>query len=273
MRNYFYLILLLTGLASACNKSVTALPAPVASFTLDGDTTSTVSFGTYDGYSLINNSTNVDSCRWDFGNDSTYTSNEVWLSYPRSGNYTLTLTVYNAGGKKSVMTKHISVYDRVIRSVVITSLDMNLGGLFQSWGYPSFGKVNAWVGIQQAVAGQSYTVQGDGTFNAPFVYKTGVQQNVDSTSVPVTFPVPGKLILDIPTLNMLNSGLGYGFNLYVQSGGSTYTLNSTYWAQSGYSFSTTAYNASNTLNLTNMSFKLRTGGAGVEVDFLGDYEQ
>lgn len=273
MRKYIWAIILLAGLAPACSKSITPMPAPVASFTLDGDTASTVSFGTYDGYSLINNSTNVDSLRWDFGNDSTYTSREVWLSYPKSGNYVLTLTVYNGDGKKSVMTKHISVFDRVIKSVIITSLNMNSYGLYQSWGYPSFGKVNAWVGVQQAFPGQSYIVQSDGTFNASFAYRSPVQQNVDSTSVPITFAVPGKWVLDIPTLNMSNGSLGYGFNLYVQSGGNTYTLSSTYWAQSGPSFSTNAYNASQTLNLTNMSFKMRTGGPGVEVDYIGDYEQ
>ena len=274
MKKRCWIFIALIGSLASCQKEATTYPAPTASFTLNGDTASTISLGTYDSYSLINNSTNTDSCRWDFGNDSTYTANEVWLYYPKSGNYTLTLTVYNAGGQKSVMTKQISVYDRVIKQISISSLDMNANGYYQSFGYPAFGKVNAWVGIQQAIPGQTYSVLSDGTFDAPFVYKSPVQQNVDSTNAPITIAVPGKLVLDIPTLNRANGGLGYGFNLYVVSGGTTYTLNSTYWAQTGYSFKTNAYNNQNTLNSGGGSFKLQTGGAGfVEVDFLGDYEQ
>jgi hypothetical protein len=267
MKEHLWVIILIPTLILSCNKSMVNTP-PVAGFTIDGDTSSTLTTATYDGYSLINNSTNADSCVWNFGNDSIYRVNDVWLYYPRSGNYTLTLTAY-AAGKKSVSTRQVHVYDRVLRQVVITSLNMNTGGVYQSWGYPAFNRVNAWVGIQQAVPGQHYTVLSDGTFDAPFIYRSPIQQNVDSTSAPITIAVPGRTIIDIPTFNR---GPGYGFNLYVQNSTGTYLLNSTYWAE-GLSTSGNGYSSSGQLDPNGASFVIHTGNLGVGVAFIADYEQ
>ena len=270
MEKQLWLTILIAAMVSSCTKSSKVTP-PVASFTIDGDSSATLTTGTYDGYSLINNSTNADSCVWNFGNDSIYRGDNVWLTYPISGNYTLTLTAY-ASGKKSISTRQVHVYDRVLRQVVITSLNMNVGGIFQSWGYPTFNKVNTWVGIQDGLPGQHYAVLSDGTFDAPFVYKSPVRQNVDSTSAPIAIAVPGRTVIDIPTLNRAKGGPGYGFNLYVQNSSVTYLMNSTYWA-GGFSTSGNGYNSSGQLNPSGASFVIHTGNFGVGVDFIADYEQ
>jgi PKD repeat protein len=269
-------ILLMTGFAAlilgACRKSAgTGAPPPIASFSFDGDTSSSLAMPAFGGYSLINNSSNIDSCVWDFGNDSVYHTNEAWLTYSKPGNYTLTLTVYG-DGRKSVSNRQIHVYGMVLKQVVISLLDLNANGIYQTYfGYPSFNKVNVWVGVQQALFNHQYSVLPDGTFNAPFIYKSPVQTGIDSTNVPISFQVPGKLAFDSAA-----HGIGgeYGFNIYSQNNSGTFTLGSTYWAQNGYSSScNNCLTADNRFN-PNGSYVLRTGfEAMVDMSFISDFEQ
>jgi hypothetical protein len=249
---------------AACKKDNSSLIAPIANFTVDGDTSHSFTIGTYDQYSLINNSTNGDSFIWDLGNGTTSKDREIVLTYPKAGTYHLTLTAINKDGNKSVLSKSIKVVNPVLKQVVINRLNWNSG-----WGrpaeWPRFTKANVWVEIVKAEPNQDYAVLSNGSFDAPVIYKSPVASNIDSSAVPIVFDIPQKIVLDIPTLTLRYGykGRGYGFNLYAQDATGTYLLSSNFWSGVG-----SVYRGSIPKN----TFTIATGILGSSIDFNGDYE-
>lgn len=70
---------------SACKKDNSPRITPIADFTINGDTSNSFTIGTFNQYSLINNSSNADSFMWDLGNGTTSEDKEIVLTYPKSG--------------------------------------------------------------------------------------------------------------------------------------------------------------------------------------------
>ena len=246
MKNKLFLIaIVVIGMAS-CKKdnptNTATLPLPTASFSVVGDTLNNViTIGTYDQYQLINNSTSADSYSWNFGNDSTSNRETPALSYPKSGSYVVTLTVQNATGQKSTITKNVKVLDRIIKQVVIKGLTN-----FNSSSPQTLNNPNVWAVIKLGGNNVIYPqpVGTSSSFNAPVVYRSPVVQNIGPANLPYTFNVTNKIVLDFPALATLietglagYKGIGYGLELYAQDNSGTYLLSSSYQyfysAQSG----------------------------------------
>jgi hypothetical protein len=264
MNRILFLVFILSLSVPGCKKDKSPSMMPVASFTLNGDTSQSLTIGTYDQYSLINTSSNAESFTWDLGNGTTSKQKEIVLYYPKSGTYTVTLTSIDRNGNESVAHKTIKVVAPILRQAVIKTLDWNSG-----WGrpttWPKFTKANVWVEIVKAESHQEYPISSDGTFAAPVIYKSTVATNVDSSAAPIVFDVPQKIVIDIPTLTMQYGyqGRGYGFNLYAQDATGTYLLSSNFWSGVG-----ALYRGS----IQNNKFSISTAVLGTSVDFNGSYE-
>jgi PKD repeat protein len=236
MNNKLFLMATLVICMASCKKdnltNAVTLPLPTASFSVVGDTLNNViTMGTYDQYQLINNSTNADSYSWNFGNDSTSNRETPVLSYPKSGNYVVTLTAQNATGQKSTIIKNVKVLNRVIRQVVIKGLTN-----FNSSSLQTLNNPNVWAVIKLGGNNVIYPqpVGQNSSFNAPIVYQSPVQ-NIGSANLPFTFNVTNKIVLDFPALATLiekglagYKGIGYGLELYAQDNSGTYLLSSSY---------------------------------------------
>jgi PKD repeat protein len=223
MRKTLFLVTLVAGV-TACHKDAT-LPLPTASFSINGDSSQTYIAGTYDGFTVTNNSLNAQSYLWDLGNGITFTTKEFSYSYPKSGRYKITLTSINADDRRTQVVKTVTIKDRILKQIVITSINFKSALGFLKTTYPA-GKANIWVEIQQAEPGRwDYQPLSNGGYDVPVVYKSDVVPNADSKSVPVTLIVSKKIVIDIATLS---GGMGYGLNLFAQDATGTYLLTSSY---------------------------------------------
>ncbi len=101
----------LTVLLSCSKQSINELAPDTqailrADFTLDGQN-GTVN--EQDALLLTNTSENAVAYHWDFGNGTTSLLKQPAFSYPRCGNYTITLTVTAADGRTETIKKDIVV--------------------------------------------------------------------------------------------------------------------------------------------------------------------
>jgi PKD repeat protein len=165
------------------------------------------------------------------------------LSYPKSGNYVITLTVKNKDGKTATIIKNVKVLDRVAKQVVITNF-FTTSPIAQSFNHS-----NVWAQIRYAGNDSTYLIPSNSSissFEAPVIFKSPVLLNFDSSnSIPYTFTIPDKIILDYPSIllsNVKHTGnewqhIGYGLELYAQNASGIYLLTSSYYplyeAQSG----------------------------------------
>jgi len=224
---YLTLVCVALGLTS-CKKENNAdnSPASQADFTLEtNNPASPLSVATYDTHYLSNKSTNAKSYKWDFGNGKTSTDSDAYVSYERSGNYKISLTVINSAGKSTVVSKQVTVLDRVLKQVIIKKF--NWGISYGNW--PSITKAKVWIEILRGDNNATYTYDPQTSYNAPMVYKSPVIDNVTPTSSPVVFTVPNKIIIDMPAFHTdpgYYKGIGYIFNVYAQEGGKTFLLSS-----------------------------------------------
>ncbi len=198
MRPRYVLIFCL--LAAGCKKNSGAIssPAPIAGFATTADTTGgSITLATYDQYLLTNNSINADSFYWDFGNDSSSSLQTPVLWYSRSGTYTLSLTVKNKDGVKNTVTRKVRVLDRFMKQVVITGFNPD----YLPIGH-SLANANIWAVIRLGENGVSYPLPtaNNQSLNAPIIYQTPVVSGADSTRLPYSFTIPGKIMVDYPAL-------------------------------------------------------------------------
>ena len=237
------LILSLIAILASCQKSIDPGPLPVAGFYTTADSAGGfLTMGTYDQYLLNDTSANAVSWHWDFGNDSTSDVRTPVLWYPRSGIYTLMLTVKNKAGVTSTTTRRVKVLDRYMKQLLITSF-------FPFWrtvGH-SLEHANLYAVIRLGQQGVRYpfpTTAGQ-SFDAPIIYQTPVVV-ADSTQLPYTFTISGKQMVDIDAVMRFSTSyvagsnyfnVGYGLELYAQDATGTYLLSSSYQffydAQSG----------------------------------------
>jgi PKD repeat protein len=225
----------LLGLAACKKDGSPSLPAPVASFSVVGVAAAdVVTVGTYDPIQVANQSANAASYVWTLGNDSTKTASDPGLlRYPKSGMYTLTLTAKSADGQKSSASRTVKVLDRVIKQVVV------LGTRFENTPTPHLITNPTVQAVLRLGPDRATYPMPTGTYvsyEAPVVFKTPLVPNVTDAQFPLTFEVPGKLVLDFAALNAgaINlkvggyTGVGYGLELYVQDGTGTYLASSSY---------------------------------------------
>jgi PKD repeat protein len=263
MRKNLFIVLLFIFSVSSCRKSSISVE-PLASFSIDGDSSGNFTTATYSGFTLMNKSVNAASYIWDVGDGRTSGDKDLAISYPKSGTYKVTLTAINTDGKKSVVSKTIKVLDRVLKQIVIPSLNFKSALGFFNATYPS-NTANVWVEIQQAAPGSwDYPILSTGAFDVPVVFKSPVASNVNSNSVPIVLNIAEKFVIDFPTLvGTQPAGMGYGFNLYAQDATGTYLLTSSYGSGIGNSAIG---------DMRHNTFTITTGFEGSEIILNCDYE-
>ena len=175
----------------ACSKNDLTVP-PTSSFNLQGDTLNTLKIGTYDSIALINSSENADSIFWDFGDGRTSTKNELYLSYPVSGNYTVTLTARNSEGQESTSSKEVVVLDRVLKSINIQIVQWSP---INTNGWPTSSVADVYFQIQDYT---DTTVKQYSIYpNCPVIYTSPVVSNIgNSTRTAFSIPVSEKVVID-----------------------------------------------------------------------------
>ena len=232
-----HLIICIVSLLAACQKnSSNPGPAPIASFTTNGDTVTNngvITLATYDQFMVSSTSANAESVLWDFGNDSTSVQPQSVFWYPKSGTYTLMLTVKNKAGVKSTVSRQVKVTDRIMKQFQITGITP----LFWPVGHSLQG-ASVWGVIRLAPNGVHYLIPtvANASYDAPVVYQTPVITAVDSTQLPYKFDIPATLVVDFPAMAIRSenglgyTGAGYGLEVYARDATGTYLLSSSYAA-------------------------------------------
>jgi PKD repeat protein len=226
------LSLVLAGLAGCQQAPSPSQPGPVAKFAFVGTTADELTVATYDKVYLTDQSVNAVQYRWEYGNDSVRTTSSPSFYYAKPGTYTLTLTVQNASKQTATVSKKVRVLERVVKQVAIVDLSDRVGSPQHQLINPTY-----WAVIRVGENGVKYPTQSiaNPSFNAPIVYESPKVSGLTLASLPYTFTLPSKLVVDYPALSYYPfgtklgySGVGYGLELYGQDATGTYLLSTSY---------------------------------------------
>ena len=170
--------------------------APISSFTFRGDTISTLKMATSDTCTLMNTSKNADSVFWDFGDGRTSIENQIILSYPKSGSYTIKLTTTNDNGQKSFESKKVVVLDRVLKRIIIDFVQWDPTN--RSEGWPTSTIADIYFQIQMFT---DNTMNPIGIFpNCPVLFTSPIVKDVTNhftpPASPIEIPITEKIIID-----------------------------------------------------------------------------
>lgn len=179
---------------SSCSKQ------PLSSFSfLTNDTISVLTTGTYDEFTVINDSKYSNSVFWDFGDGRTSTENEILLSYPESGTYILKLVAKNNVGE-SISTKKIIVKDRVLRYIKVNLVQWDKSNLTEPW--PRVDKVDIYFQIQLFT---DNSINTDGFYyNCPILYTSPIAENITN---PYRSPLKPSIYISVTKKIILNKNL------------------------------------------------------------------
>jgi len=228
MRFNFTIPIFLLLVLNSCSKQ------PLSSFSFQSNDTLTVlTTGTYDEFTVINDSKYSNSVLWDFGDGRTSTDNKVLLSYPTSGTYILKLAAKNDAGE-SISTKKIIVKDRVLRYINVNYVQWDKSNLTEPW--PRCDTVDIYFQMQMFNADGFY-------YNCPILYTSPIVKNIINPRIPLFYPsifipVTEKIIIQkdlaqYASYEKLNNA--YLFSIMARdSNGNTYRLINNAW--SGASF-------------------------------------
>lgn len=227
-----FLGLALAGLAGCQQAPSPSQPGPVAKFAFAGTTADELTVATYDNVYLTDQSVNAVNYRWEYGNDSVRTTSNPSFYYTKPGTYTLTLTVQNASKQTATISKKVRVLERVIKQVVVVDLADRVGSPQHQLVNPTY-----WAVIRVGENRVKYPMQSitNPSFDAPVVYESPKVAGLTPASLPYTFTVPTKLLVDFPAFAYYLSGtklgytgVGYGLELYGQDATGTYLLSTSY---------------------------------------------
>lgn len=262
MRINFTVPIFLLIVLNSCSKE------PLSSFSfLANDTATVLTLGTFDEFTVINDSKYSNSVFWDFGDGRTSTDNEVLLSYPESGTYILKLFAKNSAGE-SVSTKKVIVKDRVLRYIKINLVQWDKSNLTEPW--PRVDKVDIFFQIQLFT---DNSVNADGFYyNCPILYTSPIAENITNpylspTKPSIYIPINEKVILN---KNLVQFAYGKLNNAYLfsirarDSDGNTYRLIDNTWV--GASFGIVED------DIKSNSFKIFQGGV-TSYDMFCDFEE
>lgn len=223
MRFNFTIPIFLLLVLNSCSKQ------PLSSFSFQAnDTINVLTTGTFDEFTVINDSKYSNSVFWDFGDGRTSTDNEVLLSYSESGTYILKLAAKNNVGE-SISTKKIIVKDRVLRYIKVNYVQWDKSNLTEPW--PRGDKVDIYFQMQLFTDNSSNT--GGFFYNCPILYTSQIVENIINNYSPprpsIFIPVTEKIIIQ---KNLVRQAFGYEnlnkaylFSIMAKdSGGNTYRL-------------------------------------------------
>ncbi|HEY3403967.1 MAG TPA: PKD domain-containing protein [Ohtaekwangia sp.] len=134
MRTFSFIVIVLGVILLSCEKDI----HPTAAFTIDfatdygaivtppSDTVNIPKFATYEPVQFDSYSTNVKKIFWSFGDGQVTNESDPVISYPRGGEYTVTLSVLSETGNRLDISQPIRIYERVIEEISVN---------FQGWNY------------------------------------------------------------------------------------------------------------------------------------------
>jgi hypothetical protein len=180
---------------------------PISSFTLNGDTISTLKVGTFDKFGVASNSINSDSVLWDLGDGRTSKEPEFILSYPKSGTYTLKLIARNNNGRYTESSKKIVVLDRVLNRIEIPSIYWDTTNTTEGWPITN-SNVDMYFQIQMFT---DYSMDPIGIYpKCPVLYTSSIVKNISNH----TYQPENPIVIELDQKFILNKDLVH--NPYVQ---------------------------------------------------------
>ena len=198
MRHYLTIGLLFSALLIGCQKE--AIIEPNASFSFRGDTSSVIKMATYDTCTIFNTSINADSSFWDIGNGNISTTENLVLTFPKSGTYNLKLTVKTNDGQKSSLDKKVIVLDRILKKITINyiqwdTIPNSIPGFNCVW--PATSTADVFVLVQECAPNDSIVPISGIMPNSTILYQSPLIQNVSyRTFIPIQIDVPERIVVD-----------------------------------------------------------------------------
>jgi len=198
MRNCLTIGVFLSALLIGCQKET--IIEPTASFSFRGDTATVIKMATYDTCTLFNSSVNADSSFWDIGNGTISNRENLVLTFPNSGTYTIKLTIKTKDGQASSIDKKVIVLDRVLKKIVIKYIQWDtIPNSIPNFNcvWPTTANADVFVLVHEYAPGDSI-VPGSGILpNSTILYQSPIIRNVSyNTFVPMEINVPDKVIVD-----------------------------------------------------------------------------
>jgi hypothetical protein len=194
MKYKLIVLAILTTAIYSCNKDIIE---PVSSFTLNGDTISTLKLETFDEFRVTNNSINADSVLWDLGDGRTSKEINSSLFYPKSGTYTLKLIARNNNGSFRESSKKIVVLDRVLKRIEISAVDWDPTNTTEGWPTTN-SNVDIYFQIQLFT---DHTMDPIGIYpKCPVLYTSPIVKNISNHTYrpnnPIVFYLDQKFIIN-----------------------------------------------------------------------------
>ncbi|MGY2130613.1 PKD domain-containing protein [Hymenobacter sp. HD11105] len=169
------------------------------------------------GIKIINNTKDGESYQWEFGDGTTSTEAAPVFGYAQSGTYTIKLTTTSSTGERSVISKPITVVDRVLKRIIVRRLNWNAFGRLPTWNDSKRAALTIEIGTRER--NTPSTVIGSLIYRSTPL--TGVANTETSFEVPVTSRVVlnNDLVGEGVTINVLGDDTS-GKQLVFSSGGS-----------------------------------------------------
>lgn len=181
-------------LFTACKKEENT-PPPTANFTFSHNQTTEFSLVTTDTTMLISSVKNASSISWDLGDGRTSDSNQLVLSYPKSGTYTVTLTANAKNGTQTTVSKKVKVLDRVLKEINLRNVSWSLNPNFSA-SSPLTTRADIYLKIQLLKNGEEM-FQGPYAPDAQTIYNSPVVSNVpNSGQGAYGFVLKDKIVLE-----------------------------------------------------------------------------
>lgn len=221
------------------------------------DTSAVITIGTYDQISLKNLSDNASDFRWDLGDGTTSKEESPLLSYPKSGEYNVTLTATAANGQLIQRSKKFMVLDRVLKQVKITRLNFNSNfDKSPNWPDQKIANVEA---VIKKIDADKFPAFANNDYLGEIIYQSAPKALKSNLSETVEIPVVEKIVVD---LNMLRNGK-YGINLYASDSQNKYILTSSWGSGVGFSYDG---------NIISRNFVVKSGFIGNSIELVCVFE-
>lgn len=195
LKNFLLIVSVISiGAIYSCKKQNNIPPS--GTILLNGSVKESFKMGTSDNVRLSANVEGAESISWDFGDGRKSENKDITLSYPKSGTYTIKLSLKGADNETTIISKNVQVLDRLLKTIVINKVYWNITDpMFSEAGWPKTNVADVYVKIQE-LKGNDVYINGFAT-SAPVLYQTEMVRNVTNTySNPISFNVPSNIVLD-----------------------------------------------------------------------------